>query len=262
MPYYQRYPDRPLQDCYRVKSTLDKCRGKILRHFVLSPSVFDVMRQERLLPKETLAIIRSERTSDRRVKRLLDFLRFEGVETFIKFIRVLRLTGHGWLADDMDEEIGYLPEETGSEQDGGGAVSATEEEVNEALEFARTKVLDATKAAIKKVKSFERLEILRSLPQLPPRRPAPIDYEAIRTGRKDSADKHLQNLIMHYDNERQYFTRRYKYLLKEQHALAQMMQINNRRQEICRRKFANVSILQKQMDYVAAKNWRLRYGTM
>ncbi|XP_074658504.1 uncharacterized protein LOC141911392 isoform X2 [Tubulanus polymorphus] len=237
MPYYQRYPDRPLQDCYRVKSTLDKCRGKILRHFVLSPSVFDVMRQERLLPKETLAIIRSERTSDRRVKRLLDFLRFEGVETFIKFIRVLRLTGHGWLADDMDEEIGYLPEETGSEQDGGGAVSATEEEVNEALEFARTK-------------------------QLPPRRPAPIDYEAIRTGRKDSADKHLQNLIMHYDNERQYFTRRYKYLLKEQHALAQMMQINNRRQEICRRKFANVSILQKQMDYVAAKNWRLRYGTM
>ncbi|XP_053403029.1 uncharacterized protein LOC128558205 [Mercenaria mercenaria] len=85
-----------------IKAILSKKEDFLRRHLVLSTSVINKLRQMDVIGKYTRDQMLANKTDvDKQMTLLSICLRTRGLPAFQGFLHVLRMTFHGWLADDI-----------------------------------------------------------------------------------------------------------------------------------------------------------------
>ncbi|KAL4220373.1 hypothetical protein ACF0H5_020778 [Mactra antiquata] len=85
-----------------VKAILSKKEDFLRRHMVLSTSVIEKLRQYEVIGKYTMdQMMINIGNTDKQLTHLFVCLRTRGLPAFNGFLKVLRVTFHGWLADDL-----------------------------------------------------------------------------------------------------------------------------------------------------------------
>ncbi|XP_064639346.1 uncharacterized protein LOC135494932 [Lineus longissimus] len=262
-----------LRESYTVRYLLERFRTKLTRHFIFSPSVFEVMRNEQLFSSESLHLIRAERNNVRRVGRLLDLLKYEGVRTFNIFLLVLRKSGHGWLAEELEQEtrhaIGGGPSEDEDERE---SSLMGDGRSNRAVPYANRNDTEYSVRSSKDIDyvsdnpnsgdlgmTFEKGTDNRYLAYKKIKTVEPRPHLTKRRDLQIAASHQLENLMVHYDTEKKHYQKKVRSLRSEEKGLKWLLNINALKQEQARKKYDVVNVMNREMEYVTAKNFRLAH---
>ncbi|XP_052783221.1 uncharacterized protein LOC128219451 [Mya arenaria] len=94
-----------MDDTYNaVKEILNKKEDFIRRHIVLSTSVIQLLKKHDVIGQFTYdQMMANASNTDKQMTLLLVCIKTRGLASFQGFLQVLRITFHGWIADDILE---------------------------------------------------------------------------------------------------------------------------------------------------------------
>ncbi|XP_013380670.1 uncharacterized protein LOC106151801 [Lingula anatina] len=185
-----------MTDDVNVRLSIEAHEDTLMRNLVLSKSVLDAMVQEKLLSPAMMDIIKSKKTNEEQLAKILDITKHSGPITFRKFIRVLKVTMHGWLASLLEE---HSPSETTAVQPNTALERNLPHDVEDELENFKDEKM--------KVLQFSNQENTDASLQ-PSRMEQTADILTLQHGDQTPddvippADDSLQSLMIYFENQK------------------------------------------------------------